>query len=262
MMVAEAPAWLLDEVNKWMRAFFWAGKEEVKGGQCLVAWRSICQPKEFGGLGIKNIRLQGLALRVRWAWLRRTDPTRPWQGLPSLHDAEATDAFQSMASFILGDGHKIFFWRDRWINGFTAEEIAPEVFALVPTRRKNVCTVADAMRDNGWLDDVEGEMTAGLWEHCLRLWEAVETVERDEMRPDQILWKGSASGEYSAKATNALLCQGSTKWSMYKPVWKSFAPIKGRIDFTCLFIWSILIKNIVISCNAVSIILISIVTQD
>jgi hypothetical protein len=65
MMVAEAPAWLLEEVNRWMRAFFWAGKEEVKGGQCLVAWRSICQPKEFGGLGIKNIRLQGLALRVR-----------------------------------------------------------------------------------------------------------------------------------------------------------------------------------------------------
>jgi hypothetical protein len=77
MVVAEAPAWMLEEINKWMRAFFWAGKDEVQGGQCLVAWRSICKPKKFGGLGVKDLRLQGLALRVRWHWLRRTDPERP-----------------------------------------------------------------------------------------------------------------------------------------------------------------------------------------
>jgi hypothetical protein len=57
---------MLEEINKWMRAFFWAGKDEVQGGQCLVAWRSICKPKKFGGLGVKDLRLQGLALRVRW----------------------------------------------------------------------------------------------------------------------------------------------------------------------------------------------------
>jgi hypothetical protein len=32
MVVAEAPAWLLEEINRWMRAFFWAGKDTVKGG--------------------------------------------------------------------------------------------------------------------------------------------------------------------------------------------------------------------------------------
>ena len=37
LLVAEAPAWLLEEVNKWLRAFFWPGKEKVNGGQCLVA---------------------------------------------------------------------------------------------------------------------------------------------------------------------------------------------------------------------------------
>jgi hypothetical protein len=95
------------------------------------------------------------------------------------------------------------------------------------------------MRDNGWLDDLEGEMTAGLWEHCLQLWEAVEMVERDETWPDQIVWKGSTSGEYSAKATYALLCQGSTRWSMCKPVWKSFAPMKCKF-----FMWLALKKRL------------------
>jgi hypothetical protein len=73
VMVAEAPAWLLDEVEGWERAFFWAGKRKVHGGQCLVAWDAVCKPYEFGGLGVKNLCLQGLALRVRWVWLRRTD---------------------------------------------------------------------------------------------------------------------------------------------------------------------------------------------
>jgi hypothetical protein len=73
LMVAEAPVWLLDEVEGWERAFFWAGKRKVHGGQCLVAWDVVYKPYEFGGLGVKNLRLQGLALRVRWVWLRRTD---------------------------------------------------------------------------------------------------------------------------------------------------------------------------------------------
>jgi hypothetical protein len=57
LLVEEAPVWLLEEVAKWMRAFFWAGKKQVSGGQCLVAWESICKPIRFGGLGIKNPRL-------------------------------------------------------------------------------------------------------------------------------------------------------------------------------------------------------------
>jgi hypothetical protein len=109
MVVAEAPMWLLEEINKWMRAFFWAGGGEVRGGQCLVAWSSICKPREFGGLGVKDLKLQGLALRVRWHWLRRTDQERPWKGLPGLKDPEAEGVFQSLAHFVVGDGRLTYF---------------------------------------------------------------------------------------------------------------------------------------------------------
>lgn len=145
MVVADAPVWLLEEINKWLRAFFWAGKDEVQGGQCLVAWKTICKPKSLGGLGVKDLRLQGLALRVRWLWLRRTDTTRPWLGLPGLKDPEAEEVFQSLAHFRVGDGLSTYFWKDRWINGFTAEELAPGVVARVPTRRKNERLVGEAL---------------------------------------------------------------------------------------------------------------------
>jgi hypothetical protein len=70
--------------------------------------------------------------------------------------------------------------------------------------------VAKVMRENDWLDAIEGEMIVEIWEQCTRLWEAMESAERDVSRPDQFLWKGSASGEYSTKTTYELLCQGST----------------------------------------------------
>jgi hypothetical protein len=79
LLIAEAPIWFLEEINKWARAFFWAAKEEVNGGQCLVTWDAVCKPTCYGGLGVKNLALQGLALHVRWEWLCRTDPARPWQ---------------------------------------------------------------------------------------------------------------------------------------------------------------------------------------
>jgi hypothetical protein len=34
-----------------------------------VAWDRVCMPKEFGGLGIPNLRKLNLALRAWWLWL-------------------------------------------------------------------------------------------------------------------------------------------------------------------------------------------------
>lgn len=195
----------------------------------VVAWRSICKPKELGGLGIKELRLQGLALRVRWLWLRRTDPERPWQGLPGLKDPDAEGVFQSLAKFTVGDGRLTYFWRDRWIGGYTAEELAPEVFARVPTRRRNSRLVAEALQEDVWIDDIHGEMTVDLWMQCLNLWEAVEEVEKDSTRPDSITWKGVESGTYTARGTYKMLCQGGIRWAMSKPVWGSFAPMKCKV---------------------------------
>jgi hypothetical protein len=32
LLVEDAPAWLLEEIIKWLRAFFWVGKQQVSGG--------------------------------------------------------------------------------------------------------------------------------------------------------------------------------------------------------------------------------------
>jgi len=53
---------------------------------CRVAWEVVCRPKELGGLAIIDLRRFGLALRLRWDWVRKVDPNRTWIDLPSSSD--------------------------------------------------------------------------------------------------------------------------------------------------------------------------------
>jgi hypothetical protein len=108
ILVSELPDWLLEEIAKFLRGFFWAGKKKAYGGACLAAWDCISRPTRFGGLGVKDLKLLGLALRARWEWLERTDPSRPWQGLNMLQDS-ASKLFQNFATACIGDGKSILF---------------------------------------------------------------------------------------------------------------------------------------------------------
>ena len=115
LLIMDAPDWVFKEIDAWMRMFLWAGKDKTNGGQCLVAWNTICRLTCFGGLGVKNLKLQALALRVRWEWLRRVDKDRPWSNLALSVDGDATMVFDSLVGIEVGRGDRVLFWKDRWI---------------------------------------------------------------------------------------------------------------------------------------------------
>ncbi|XP_071679762.1 uncharacterized protein [Lolium perenne] len=117
-------------------------------------------------------------------------------------------------------------------GGEHLEDIAPLAFDSVNTRRKNSRTVADALLDNSWLRDLGPELSVEGWAQCIRLWDEIELVDRDASRPDRFTWPGSIKGAYSAKDTYRMLCLGQEEFSMYKPIWHSFAPPKCKF-----FVW-------------------------
>ena len=69
--------WAIKEIDRRRRAFIWAGADTVSGGKCKVAWSAVCMPKDLGGLGLPDLSPLGVALRLRWEWLRRSDPSAP-----------------------------------------------------------------------------------------------------------------------------------------------------------------------------------------
>jgi hypothetical protein len=69
---------ILTKVNRIIRGFLWEGRKAANGGQCRVNWAKVCRPTSMGGLGVQDLHRAGIALRTRWLWLQRTDPSCPW----------------------------------------------------------------------------------------------------------------------------------------------------------------------------------------
>uniref|UniRef100_A0A453ITS5 Reverse transcriptase zinc-binding domain-containing protein n=1 Tax=Aegilops tauschii subsp. strangulata TaxID=200361 RepID=A0A453ITS5_AEGTS len=221
LLVLDPPAWVLEDINKWMRSFFWAGKDKSHGEQCLVAWDTVCRLTSFGGLGVKNLAVQALALRVRWEWLRRTDPKRPWQGLHLMVDEQARAVFDSLVKITIGEGSKILFWKDRWIHGVAIKDIAPLLLQLVSTRDKNRRTVQEALLDNAWANDIHGELSFMGHMQVYLLTQAISLVERNIDEPDQFDWPYDASGKYTTSSTYTRLCIGYTRAPAAGGIWRS-----------------------------------------
>lgn len=104
--------WAIEQIDKKRRGFLWTGTESAHGGRCKVVWPIVCSPKDVGGLGLPDLRILGFALRLRWEWLRRTQPDSAWAALPSKVEKNVDHMFRASISIRLGDGATAPFWTD------------------------------------------------------------------------------------------------------------------------------------------------------
>lgn len=107
---------------------------------------------------------------LRWAWLKKTEPSKPWASF-KLQMSSCVEALFSMAvTTEVGDGWNILFWKDRWLVGQRIEDLAPLIFQMVPKRiANNKRTVAKAMENFRWTRDIHGEATDPVVIQFLRL---------------------------------------------------------------------------------------------
>jgi len=61
------PVKVRKKIVRIQREFLWGG---VEGGRKInwVKWSVVCQPKECGGLGVKDVCLMNLSLLAKWHW--------------------------------------------------------------------------------------------------------------------------------------------------------------------------------------------------
>jgi hypothetical protein len=65
-MALKVGPWAVKTITTLIRGFLWSASDVASSGKCAVAWVNKCCPKEFGGLGIPNVKMMGMALRMRW----------------------------------------------------------------------------------------------------------------------------------------------------------------------------------------------------
>lgn len=107
----------------------------------LVAWKTICQPKDKGGLGFRYLRMLNHTHMMKLAWMLVAEPTKLWvhimrtkyscgvQAVPEIkarNNASPTwraivNAWKDVdrnISWVINDGRNARFWRDSWILGY------------------------------------------------------------------------------------------------------------------------------------------------
>ena len=67
MFCFKLPRGLCQHINTIIRGFWW-GNKDGKRKTCWVAWEEMIKPKQWGGVGFRDIELFNLSLLARQAW--------------------------------------------------------------------------------------------------------------------------------------------------------------------------------------------------
>ena len=180
----------------------------------------MCRSRELGGLGIADLKALSIALKARWPWLKRSEPSKPWANLPIQVSREVAGLISVAVITEVGNGSNTLFWEDKWLDGKRIQDITPLVYALVP-KRSSRRTVLEALTGEKWTEDIQGEIGSSALIQYLELWDILNGVELNEEIPDKHIWRLSTSGKYTAKSAYDTLFQGAIFFEPYERIWKS-----------------------------------------
>ncbi len=219
----------LEQLDKQRHRFLWAGTGDITGGKCKVNWAKTCLPTSQGGLGVLSLDKFTRALRLRWLWNEWRDPSKPWVGLETPCDGVDRDLFAASTKITVGDGNTTRFWDSAWINGQRPKDLMPLVYEISKNRKKSL---RQGKEDDSWVHDLTldagSSITINLLDQLVRLWEAVRNVHLDSEEPDQIVWKFTSSGHYTASSAYHAQCLGAPNTNFNSLIWKVWAPGKCK----------------------------------
>jgi hypothetical protein len=143
------PPKILEHIEKLRRHCLWKKKEEGEKCSSLIAWNKVCIPKQRGGVGVLNLKLQNEALLMKFLHKFYNKEDTPWvtllwnsyyqEKVPHAMDPcgsfwwkdilKLTPIFRTIASCHVGQGNTVLFWKDVWM-GEVAAEYCPRAFSF------------------------------------------------------------------------------------------------------------------------------------
>jgi hypothetical protein len=111
-------------------------------------------------------------------------------------------------------------------------DIASRLYATIPTRRINKCTVHEALTARKWISDIKGALTVGVMAEFLQLWDIFLNIQLQPGVNDTHFWRLATNRQYSAKVAYEGFFVGSVQFEPFERIWKTWAPPKCHF-----FLW-------------------------
>lgn len=122
---------VIDQIDKRRRSFPWAGSSENNGAKSLVVWQQVCDLKDRGGLGLKDLGIQNTCLLLKlihklhsnnassWAnWVQENACVASLTGNLFGHRWDVLRSllplYRAITTVTLKNGASTSFWHDVW----------------------------------------------------------------------------------------------------------------------------------------------------
>jgi exonuclease III len=278
MSYMKMPVQVRKKVVRIQRDFLWGG---VNGKKKLswVKWKVVCQDKKKGGLGVRDLELVNLSLLIKWRWrlLNGVDsalwkevlvakygkfminnvkwscePTPYlastwWRDIRDLESCvDSPNWVEDAITRKMGNGMRIRFWEDVWLEDSPLCSKFPRLFAL--SLQKEVCV-------GNMMEEVDGRRRwKWNWRRSLFQWEeervsvlegSLANVTLSEAE-DSWVWRLNPEEGFSVNSTFISLREFSEvgilsdfEEKIFSSIWDSPAPSK-----VVAFSWQLLHNRI------------------
>jgi hypothetical protein len=142
----------------------------------------------------------GYALRMRWEWLARTQPERIWNASCAKQELAVRAMFDASVHVQIGNGAHALFWVDKWLDGQSVADVAPELIPVIHKRRRQSRTVRDTLQSDAWISHISGSLSVSALQDFIWLWERLQHVSLVADTPDKFIWRWTADQQYSASS--------------------------------------------------------------
>ena len=234
-----------------------SGKEQVKKRKYrMVKWEVLIRPKDFGGLGILDVRAMNVCLVAKWLdrlendvdnmccdllrrkylgqknifQIKRSSGSQFWRGVLGVRKW-----FQWERAMKIKSGRQTRFWEDVWL-GDRALKI--DFHNLYNCCSDQSVTMEEALRSAG----CNLKFRRSLTHQEMREWElmmdALEAVQLNEGR-DETLWLLENKKRYTIKSLYRMMIFGGVRDPMMIEIWKCKVPLKIQI-----FLWMVFYDRI------------------
>ena len=274
MSCSYLPKHINSKLESKMRNFFWKGLEDKKK-VALISWNKICKPKDYGGLGIKNLEWQNKALGAKQVWRLYQERDRKWAKIiynKYLNPSDKTSLFRinsppkgstgwnfmlnnhSLVSkyltWDLGNGEEALFWEDSWngnpplINSNFSPETITKLKSLWGTKVKD------------YVEESKSEPKLGKeWKWKFVSEHDIDPEERNKLelllksrnitykeREDKLIWAASKDGTYRVREGYKMITN-SQQWEVNTlPLNLCWDP--ANLPKAGMFLWTAMHKKI------------------
>lgn len=249
----KVPKGFIENIDRARKQCLWRGSDpEARGGN-LVAWPNVMKPKDKGGLGVINLRLQNDALLLKQLHKFYNKEDVPWVKLicNTYYDGQAPHTCIEVGSFwwrdvmrlniiyrgvarcTLGNGSTVTFWEDLWSETVLAVQY-PRLFSYA--RKKDISVLEMMMQED--LNEVFFlPLSTQAYGELLQLQEYLEQLHYDDTARDD--WSMIWGEKYSSRRFYMHAFNGVHAHPIFRIVWK--AQCTPRVKF---FVWLILMDRL------------------